>query len=124
MSDNFNNRWADKPALSYADKWGYKRGTLTGFVLFAHRVAYAIHHGEYRKDIYHYNGCKWDNRIYNLRARRLPHGLPVEFIHTIKDLGRMSLIQSPLPPLPYPENTQYWKSTTLHDILDKIDKGD
>ena len=66
----WNKRFAGKPALSYLDPvTGYRRGTYKGMGLIAHRVAWAIYHGEWPcGEIDHINGQRADNRIENLRV--------------------------------------------------------
>jgi hypothetical protein len=47
---------------------GYLRGKVKGKVLYAHRVAWALHHGAWPEhSIDHINRDKTDNRIVNLR---------------------------------------------------------
>lgn len=59
-------RFTDKPAGWLKD--GYLNITLKGQKLRAHRVAWAIHYGEWpRYQIDHINGVRNDNRITNLR---------------------------------------------------------
>ena len=60
-------KFKNKPAGCY--NWaGYRRITVGGKTVMAHRIAWAMHHGEWPKnDIDHINGIKDDNRIENLR---------------------------------------------------------
>lgn len=59
---------AGQPAFTSPAPNGYKRGELMGQRLLAHRVAWAIHHGEWpQAEIDHANGDAGDNRISNLR---------------------------------------------------------
>ena len=67
------NAWnaanAGKTAFTSAAKNKYLRGGVNGLTLYAHRVAWAIYHGEWPAcDIDHVNGVRSDNRISNLRA--------------------------------------------------------
>jgi hypothetical protein len=51
---------------------GYLRGRVAGKLLYAHRVAWALHHGAWPEhNIDHVNRDKADNRIINLRD--VPH---------------------------------------------------
>ena len=64
----WHTRWCGKPAMNTWDKAGYKVGSIAGVSMKAHRVAWAIHFGQWPKDdIDHMNGDKSDNRIRNLR---------------------------------------------------------
>lgn len=62
----FNKKFAGKPAGSVMAR-GYLWITLCGRPHFAHRIAWAVHYGEYPKGVIdHSNGVKTDNRISNL----------------------------------------------------------
>jgi hypothetical protein len=64
----WNCQYAGKPALVGIDGYGYYHGPIAGRYLKAHRVAWALHYGEWpRFSINHDNGDRRDNRIINLR---------------------------------------------------------
>lgn len=65
--DAWNTRYAGKK-ISYVDPHGYLILRINGKPYKAHRIAYAISHGEWpTNQIDHINGVKTDNRISNLR---------------------------------------------------------
>ena len=64
----FNTRYSGKEAFNTDNGDGYRQGTALGIKQFAHRVAWAIHYGEWPDgQIDHQNGNKSDNRIENIR---------------------------------------------------------
>jgi len=69
MPRRWIGRWALQEAFTAKDKSGYKIGAVSYKTLKAHRVAWAIHYGEWPSDhIDHINGITDDNRIVNLRV--------------------------------------------------------
>lgn len=63
----WNSNFADKPALTAFDKYGYKRGAVLGVQVKAHRVIFAMYHGYWPTEIDHINHNRSDNKISNLR---------------------------------------------------------
>lgn len=64
----WNTRYAGKEAFT-AKSRGYHYGALFNRCVFAHRVIWAIHTGQWpEEDVDHINGNPADNRITNLRA--------------------------------------------------------
>lgn len=65
----WNTRWAGKEGLATRDRDGYLRGDILGGSFFAHRVAWALTHGDWpTEQIDHINGQRDDNRLANLRC--------------------------------------------------------
>lgn len=65
----WDSRYSGKAAFTSIGNHGYYQGGIHASKYLAHRVAWALHHGEWPKDqIDHQNGCKTDNRITNLRV--------------------------------------------------------
>lgn len=64
----WNAKHAGRDALTTMHK-GYRRGKVFGVNTLAHRVAWALHYGDWpAEDIDHINHSRADNRIENLRA--------------------------------------------------------
>lgn len=64
----WNIRYANKEAFTASNKDGYKVGAIGDKIYRAHRIAWAIHYGEWPIDMLdHINGDRSDNRIINLR---------------------------------------------------------
>lgn len=65
----WNGQYAGKPALIGIDGFGYYQGPVMGRYVKAHRVAWALHYGEWPKQkVNHRDGDHRNNRIANLRA--------------------------------------------------------
>lgn len=64
----WNKRFAGKPALAAIKGRGYLHGFIWRKAYSAHRVAWALHYGEWPHVIDHINGNASDNRIVNLRS--------------------------------------------------------
>ena len=68
---SWNSRLGGKEAFLINNGKGYLTGTIFYKTYKAHRVAWALHYGEWPKDqIDHINGNRSDNRVENLRDVR------------------------------------------------------
>lgn len=69
LAELWNQRYAGQEALGAVHHSGKKHGHVLGRMLSAHRVVWAIVHGEWPSDLIdHINGDPGDNRISNLRC--------------------------------------------------------
>lgn len=65
----WNSRYAGTEALGTINATGHKYGSFDGCKIRAHRVVWALHHGEWPAgEIDHINQRPADNRIENLRS--------------------------------------------------------
>lgn len=64
---SWNGRFAGKPALATPNGNGYFRARVLNVLVYAHRAAWAIHHGTTPDVIDHISGDTTDNRMVNLR---------------------------------------------------------
>lgn len=65
----WTKRFSEKLAFQTVDTHGYLRGGIGGRQYSAHRVIWAIVHGEWpAEQTDHINGVRTDNRLVNLRA--------------------------------------------------------
>ena len=68
VAASWNKKHAGKPAFTAHNAYGYLFGRIFGVNHQAHRVAWAIFHGEWpREEIDHENHVRDDNRLINLR---------------------------------------------------------
>lgn len=67
-------RRVDLGATGHLDAKGYVRIWFNGQKLYGHRIAWALHHGEWpTEEIDHANGDTGDNRLSNLRSAKRRH---------------------------------------------------
>lgn len=65
---SWNDRWQGKDAFASKNMHGYHQGRIFGKKMEAHRVIWAMFHGEWPNgNIDHINGVRSDNRIDNMR---------------------------------------------------------
>lgn len=68
VATKWNTRHAGKEALTANNSSGYLHGSVRNRTLRAHRVIWAIVHGEWPDEVDHINGVRNDNRLTNLRS--------------------------------------------------------
>jgi hypothetical protein len=86
----YNARWAGKPALNTLQPKGKSPfGYIDTLHIKARDAAWAIIHGEFRHDLYHWNKDMSDNRILNIRARgyHSSGGFPPDFLQQLHNSG-------------------------------------
>ena len=65
---NWDSKNAFKRAFTSINRTGYFHGKLLGKPFLAHRIVWALVHGEWPETIDHINGIRHDNRPSNLRS--------------------------------------------------------
>ncbi len=89
---DWNARNAGKEAYT-ATSNGYHQGSVLGMRVFAHRIAFAMHHGRWAAlHIDHKNGDKSDNRIINLREVDHATNMRNRFTNSKNTSGRMGVV--------------------------------
>lgn len=69
ICESWNAQYAGGEVAPVPDKWGYISTTVFQVKCKAHRLAWALHYGEWPStQIDHINGVRSDNRIANLRV--------------------------------------------------------
>ena len=100
---SINRRCAGKRAMACMDKKGYPHGRINGKTFRAHRVIWALVHGEWPSlQIDHINGDKADNRIDNLRC--------VESYINQQNMKMSSLNKSGCTGVRFVKSSKKWKS--------------
>lgn len=103
IGKTWNARYADREALTYVHKSGYRQGIVLGLSLKAHRVAWALHYGMWPEaDLDHVNCDKGDNRIENLRSASRPQNG--------WNVGRPSTNTSGYKGVTFFQQTQKWRA--------------
>jgi hypothetical protein len=65
----WNTRWAGREAFTHTARNGYLQGALANRLFYAHRVAWAIHTGDWpSQQVDHLNHDRGDNRASNMRV--------------------------------------------------------
>lgn len=65
--NNWNARYAGKPALTSINDAGYRHGTLMGKTVSAHEIIWTILHGYKAETVDHEDHDRSNNRLINLR---------------------------------------------------------
>ncbi len=89
---NWNSHYADTEAFKQVGTSGYAFGAVFGTKAMAHRVAWAIHYGEWPSDqVDHINGDRLDNRIENLRQVDRFENAKNQKLHVSNKSGRVGV---------------------------------
>ncbi len=102
--------WKDSNLEAFtSNRKGYRVGAVNKFMFSAHRVAWAMHYGEWPNgQIDHINHIRNDNRIENLRDIS-PH-------ENSKNLGLSTRNKSGFSGVRYKKNINKWESFIHHNF--------
>jgi len=111
----WKKRFENQAAFVYENERGYKRTVIFGVPYYAHRLAWALHHGEWPvSEIDHINGNPSDNRIGNLRS--------ADHTENCRNLKRPSNNTSGVIGVSWLEDRQKWQAY-IDDGIGRIPLG-
>ena len=99
----FNRRYAGQPAFTAVNHWGYLVGGIHNKIYRAHRVIWALVHGNNPDQVDHIDGDKLNNSLANLRE--------VTGQENQQNMKRSKSNQSGVTGVCWDNTKQLWKAT-------------